>query len=169
MRHSPAEQAAMNQLLAIRAFARVAETESFTKAADSLQMPKTSVSKLVADLEQHLGVKLLTRTTRRVVVTPDGASYYRQTERLMRELDDIDTSLSGSNRKPRGTVRVSLGSSLASSVVIPALPDFCRRYPDIHIDLEVSDQHVDLVGENVDCALRGGPTSDQSVVARLLG
>lgn len=159
----------MNQLLAMRAFARVVETASFTKAADSLQMPKTSVSKLVGELEQHLGVKLLTRTTRRVVVTPEGMSYYQQTERLLRELDDVDTSLSGSGKKPRGTIRVSLGSSLASSIVIPALADFCQRYPDIHIDLGVGDRHVDLVGENIDCALRGGPMDDESVVARPLG
>jgi DNA-binding transcriptional LysR family regulator len=159
----------MNQLLAIRAFARVVETESITRAADSLDMPKTSVSKLVGQLEKHLGVKLLARTTRRVAVTPDGALYYRQTERLLRELDDLDSSLAGSSKKPSGIVRTSLGSSLASCIVLPALPAFFERFPDIQVELAITDRHSDLVGENMDCAIRGGPMTDESMVARLLG
>ncbi|QNP40591.1 LysR family transcriptional regulator [Lysobacter solisilvae (ex Woo and Kim 2020)] len=159
----------MNQLLAIRAFARVVETGSFTRAADSLHMPKTSVSKLVDELETHLGVKLLTRTTRRVAVTSEGSMYYGQTERLVRELEDIDTSLAGSHKQPQGIVRVTLGSSLASCVVLPALPAFLDRHPGIQVELDVTDRHVDLVAENVDCAIRGGRMTDETVVARLLG
>lgn len=159
----------MNQLLAIRAFTRVVETGSFTKAADSLHMPKTSISKLVDDLETHLGVKLLTRTTRRVAVTSEGATYYQLTERLVRELEDIDTSLAGSHKQPQGIVRVTLGSSLASYVVLPALPTFLDCYPGIQIELDVTDRHVDLVAENVDCAIRGGRMTDETVAARMLG
>lgn len=159
----------MNQLLAIRAFARVVETGSFTKAADSIGLPKASVSKLVQDLEAHLGAKLLSRTTRRLTVTADGQAYYERTARLVRELEDIDTEFAGEHVRPRGSVRVDVGGTLATRVIIPALPEFCARYPDVHIELGVTDRSVDLVGDNVDCAIRGGPLPDQSVVARALG
>ena len=135
----------MDQLLAIRAFARVVEAGSFTKAADSLDMPNATLTKLVQSLEAHLRVKLLQRTTRRVSVTPEGAAYYEKTMRLLKELDDVDTSFSATQSRPRGHLRIDAGSSLASLVLIPALPEFFARYPDIHIDVGVSDRHVDLV------------------------
>ncbi|MES2102455.1 MAG: LysR family transcriptional regulator [Pseudomonadota bacterium] len=159
----------MDQLLAIRAFARVVEAGTFTKAADSLQMPNATVTKLIQSLEAHLGVKLLQRTTRRVTVTPDGAAYYEKTARIMKELGDIDTSFGSAQSKPRGHLRVDAGSSLASLVIIPALPDFIARYPDIQLDLGVSDRHVDLIGDNVDCVIRGGALTDMSLVARQIG
>jgi DNA-binding transcriptional LysR family regulator len=159
----------MNQLLAIRVFARVVETGSFTKAADSLDLPKTSVSKLIRELESHLGVRLLQRTTRRLTVTADGASYYQLTNRLMHQLEDIDQGFSKAQGLPRGQIRVDIGGSTATLIVIPALPDFLARYPDIQIDLGVSDRPVDLVSERVDCVIRGGPLIEQSLAARRLG
>lgn len=159
----------MDQFLAIRVFARVVEAGTFTRAADSLTMPKATVTKLVQGLEAHLRVKLLQRTTRRVTVTPEGASYYERTARLLRELDDIDTSFSSAQVSPRGHLRIDTGSSLARLVIIPALPEFHRRYPDIQIDLGVSDRHVDLISENVDCVIRGGELTDLSLVARQIG
>ncbi|MES2072579.1 MAG: LysR family transcriptional regulator [Pseudomonadota bacterium] len=159
----------MDQLLAIRAFARVVEAGTFTKAADSLQMPNATVTKLIQSLETHLGVKLLQRTTRRVSVTPDGAAYYEKTARILKELGDIDTSFGTAQSKPHGHLRIDTGSSLASLVIIPALPEFLARYPDIRIDLGVSDRHVDLVSDNVDCVLRGGQLTDLSLIARQIG
>jgi DNA-binding transcriptional LysR family regulator len=159
----------MNQLQAIRAFARVVEAGTFTKAADSLQMPHATVSKLIQTLEAHLGVKLLLRTTRRVTVTADGAAYYQKTVPLPQELDDIDTGFRAAQNKPRGHLRVDIGASLASLVIIPALPDFLARYPDIRIDFGVSDRHVDLISDNVDCVIRGGVLTDLSLVARQIG
>lgn len=159
----------MNQLLAIRVFARVVETGSFTKAADSLDLPKTSVSKLIRELESHLGVRLLQRTTRRLTVTADGTSYYQLTNRLMHQLEDIDQGFSKAQGLPRGKIRVDIGGSTATLLVIPALPDFLARYPDIQIDLGVSDRPVDLVSERVDCVIRGGPLSEQSLAVRRLG
>src|SRR5476649_2241571 len=138
----------MNQLLAIRAFARVVEAGSFTRAADTLEMPNASLSKLVQELEAHLGVRLLQRTTRRVSVTPDGQLYYEKTALLLRSL---------------------VGGSTAREVLVPALPDFLARYPDIRIDLGVSDRAVDMVGDNVDCVIRGGPLDNSSLVARAIG
>ncbi|GGC67133.1 LysR family transcriptional regulator [Undibacterium terreum] len=159
----------MDQLLAIRAFARVVEAGTFTKAADSLQMPNATITKLIQSLETHLGVKLLQRTTRRVTVTPDGAAYYEKTARVLKELGDIDSSFGTAQAKPHGHLRVDAGSSVASLIVIPALPDFVQRYPDIQLDLGVSDRHVDLISDNVDCVIRGGVLTDMSLVARQIG
>jgi LysR family transcriptional regulator for bpeEF and oprC len=159
----------MDQLLAIRVFARVVESGSFTRASDSLEMPKATVTKLVQALERHLRVKLLQRTTRQVSVTAEGSSYYEKTMRLLKELDDVDTSFSAAQRRPSGHLRVDMGSSAANLVVVPALPEFFARYPDIRIDISVSDRHVDMIGDNVDCAIRGGALTDPSIVSRQIG
>lgn len=159
----------MDQLLAIRVFARVVEAGAFSRAADSLDMPLATVSKLVRSLEQHLGVRLLQRTTRRVSITPEGAAYYERSSRVLKELEDIDSSFSSAHQRPRGRLRIDIGSSTASCVLIPALPDFIALYPDIRIDLGVSDRRVDLIGENVDCVVRGGNADELSLIARPLG
>jgi len=159
----------MNQLLAIRVFARVVEAGSFVKAADSLEMPKATVSKLIQDLETFLHVRLLQRTTRNVTVTDDGARYYEQTARVIRDLEEIDGGFQSALFNPRGTLRVNIGSSVATALVIPALPEFFARYPDIKIDLGVSDRNIDLISDNVDCVIRGGAIREQSLSARLLG
>ncbi|MFJ2685764.1 LysR substrate-binding domain-containing protein [Pseudomonas sp. NPDC087342] len=159
----------MNQLLAMRVFARVVQAGSFTKAADSLSLPKTSVSKLVAELEEHLGVRLLQRTTRRLTVTADGMSYYERAMQLMVELDDLDNSFACAQGQSRGKVRVDVGGSVATLLIIPALPDFYARYPNIQIEMGVSDRQVDLISENVDCVIRGGPLDELSMAARPLG
>jgi len=159
----------MDQLLAMRAFARVVEAGTFTKAAESMDMPNATLTKLVQALEAHLGVKLLQRTTRRVTVTPDGARYYEQTGRLLKELDDIDAGFSAAQHKPRGHLRIDCGGSVATMLLLPALPGFLAQYPDIRIDLGVSDRNVDLIGDNVDCVIRGGALADSSMVGRRIG
>lgn len=159
----------MDQLLAIRAFARVVEAGSFTRAADSLDMPIATVSKLVRELEAHLGVSLLQRTTRRVTVTSEGQEYHAKSGRVLRELEDIDGSFNMARGKPRGHLRVDVGGSTARDVLIPMLPEFVSRYPDIRIDLSVSDRSVDLIGDNVDCVIRGGALESSSLIARRLG
>ncbi|KQV79131.1 LysR family transcriptional regulator [Massilia sp. Root351] len=159
----------MDQLQAIRAFARVVEAGSFTKAADTLGMPNATLTKAVQALEAHLRIKLLQRTTRRVSVTPEGGQYYEKTQRLLKELDDVDASFSAAQSRPRGHLRVDLGSSTASLVLLPALPAFLARYPDIRIDLGVSDKHVNLIGDNVDCVIRGGELTDLSLIGRQVG
>lgn len=159
----------MDRFDAMQAFARVVEAGSFTKAAETLHMSKTSVTQLVQQLEARLRVKLLNRTTRKVNVTADGAVYYERVVRLLAELDDAETSLSGASAVPRGRLRVDVPSPLASMILVPALPDFHARYPDIQIDMGVSDRIVDLIDENVDCVVRGGELSDQSLMARRVG
>jgi LysR family transcriptional regulator for bpeEF and oprC len=159
----------MNHFLAIKCYARVVETGSFTRAAESLGLPKTSVSKLVSDLEAHLGVRLLQRTTRQVSVTADGAAYYDGTTRLIRELEDFDQGFSGAHVAPRGKIRVDVGGTPGRAIIVPALPHFFARYPEVQIDLGVGDRPVDLLDENVDCVIRGGVLTHQSVASRLLG
>ena len=160
---------AMDRFDAMQAFVRVVESGSFTKAADTLRVSKTTVTQLVQQLEARLRVKLLHRTTRRVQVTADGAAYYERAVRLLADLDDAETSLSSAAAAPRGRLRVDVPSPLARLILVPALPDFHARYPDIQLDLGVSDRMVDLIGDNVDCVVRGGEIRDQSLVARRVG
>ena len=155
----------MDQLAAMRAFVRVVEAGTFRQAAESMRIPKPTITKLIQGLETHVSTKLLNRTTRRVTVTPDGAAYYERVVRLLGELDELDGSMALSQAHAKGRLRVDVGSSLAVLVIIPALPDFYARYPDIQIDLGVTDRPVDLIGENVDCVIRGGTLSDQSLIA----
>ena len=159
----------MDQIQAMRVFARVVEAGTFTKAAESLALPKGTVTKLVQQLESRLKVRLLNRTTRRVTVTPDGAAYYERTSRLLNDLDDIEASMSNAQASPSGRLRVDVGTSVARLIIIPALHDFYARFPDIQLDLGVSDRPVDLISDNVDCVIRGGDLLEQSLVARRIG
>ncbi|MFN4119069.1 LysR family transcriptional regulator [Acidovorax sp.] len=159
----------MDRFDAMLAFARVVETGSFTKAALTLHMSRTTATQLVQQLEARLRVKLLHRTTRRVQVTADGAAYYERVVRLLAELDDAETSLASASTAPRGRLRVDVPSPLARLVLIPALPAFHAQYPEILLHLGVSDRPVDLIGDNVDCVVRGGTLTNPALVARHVG
>jgi DNA-binding transcriptional LysR family regulator len=159
----------MDQLAAMRAFSRVVEVGTFTRAAELLGMPKPTLSKLIQGLEAHLRTKLLNRTTRRVTVTADGAAYYDRVVRILADLDELDSNMTLSQASPKGRLRIDISASLALLILIPALPQFHARYPDIQIDLGVTDRPVDLVGENVDCVVRAGEITDQSLIARRIG
>jgi len=159
----------MDKLSAMQAFVRVVEAGTFTRAADNLGLPKPTVTRLVQSLEAQLDTLLLNRTTRRVTVTQDGAAYYDRAVRLLSEIDELESSMSRAKVSPRGRLRIDVGSTVGQMLLIPNLPDFYARYPHIQIDLGVSDRPVDLIGENVDCVLRGGDLTDQSLVARRIG
>ncbi|QRM57970.1 LysR family transcriptional regulator [Sinorhizobium sp. BG8] len=156
----------MDQLSAMRVFVRVVETGNFSRAATALDMPKTTVTNLIQGLEAHLRTTLLNRTTRRVMVTTDGALYYERASQILSEIEELDGSLSNSQAQPSGRLRVEMAGAFADLIVIPALCDFHTRYPQITIDLGVGDRLVDYIAENVDCALRGGTPADQSLIAR---
>lgn len=158
----------MDRIEAMQAFVRVVETASFTRAAETLGTSRTRVTQLVQQLEAHLRVKLLHRTTRKVNATADGAAYYARAVRLLADLEDAETSLSAASTAPRGRLRVDVPAPFASLVLVPALPDFHARYPDIQLDLGASDRKVDLIDENVDCVVRGGEIADVSLRARHL-
>lgn len=159
----------MDKFAAMLAFVRVVEAGNFTRAADTLQLPKPTVTRSIQMLEAHLQTKLLNRTTRRVTVTPDGAAYYDRAMRVLSEVEELESSMSRAKANPRGKLRIDVGASLGRLVLIPALPEFLAKYPDIQIDLGVSDRPVDLISENVDCVLRGGELIDQSLIARRIG
>lgn len=159
----------MDRFDALQAFVRVVEAGSFTKAAQTLHMSKTTVTQLVQQLEARLRVKLLNRTTRQVRVTADGAAYYERVASLLADLEDADAGLSSALAVPSGRLRVDVSSPLACLILIPALPAFHAHYPEIQIDMGVSDRLVDLIGDNVDCVLRGGELSDSSLMARRVG
>lgn len=159
----------MDRFDAMRAFVRVVEAGSFTKAAATLHMSRTTVTQLVQQLEARLRLKLLNRTTRRVNVTADGAVYYERVVRVLAEIDEIETSLPNAASAPRGRLRVDVPSPFATLVLVPALPQFHARFPEIEFDMGVSDRNVDLIGENVDCVVRGGVIADASLVARPIG
>ena len=159
----------MDRFDAMVAFARVVETRSFTQAAQTLHMSKTTVTQLVQQLEARLRVRLLNRTTRKVNVTAEGAAYYERVVRLLGDLDDAETSLTSASSAPRGRLRVDVPSPLARMVLVPAFAAFHARYPDIQLHMGVSDRVVDLIDENVDCVVRGGEPGDASLVARHVG
>jgi len=156
----------MDHLLAIKVFCRVVEAGTFSRAADLLDMPKSTVTKLVQELEAHLRLKLLHRTTRRVTVTMEGAAYYERTTKLLHELDDIESNISNEQSTPRGRLKVDMASAIANFILLPALPSFMQQYPDIQLELGVSDTNVDLLTDNIDCVIRGGELNDTSLIAK---
>lgn len=159
----------MDQLSAMRAFIKVVEAGTFSRAAELLDTPKPTVTKQIQQLEAHLRTKLLNRTTRRVTVTMDGAAYYDRALRLLGDIEELDASMTLAQARPSGRLRVDCSSALATSVIIPALHGFHARFPDIQLDLGLSDRPADLIGENLDCAVRAGEITDQSLIARRIG
>ena len=156
----------MDHLLAIKVFCRVVEAGTFSRAADLLDIPKSTVTKLVQELEAHLQLKLLHRTTRRVTVTMEGAAYYERTNKLLNELEDIESNISNEQRTPRGRLKVDMASAIANFILLPALPTFIQQYPEIQLELGVSDTNIDLLSDNVDCVIRGGELSDTTLIAK---
>jgi LysR family transcriptional regulator for bpeEF and oprC len=159
----------MDRLQAMTVFVRVVDCGGFTRAAEVLRMPKATVTTLVQQLEAHLGVKLLNRTTRRVNVTPDGAAYYERCARILAEVDDTETALRRTNGAVGGRLRVDVPATFGRRVLMPALPDFVARYPDVRLEVGCGDRPVDLIEEGVDCVVRGGDPGDESLVARRVG
>ncbi len=159
----------MNKLQAMEVFVQVVDAGSFTRAAEMLQMPKATVSTLVQSLEAALSAKLLHRTTRQVTVTTDGAAYYERCLRILSDVRDAEESLSRTRLSPSGRLRVDVPTGVSSEILVPALPAFFERYPDIMLELGSSDRPVDLVEEGVDCAVRGGALGDTSLIARRVG
>ena len=158
----------MDRFDAMKAFVRVVETGSFTRAAATLHMSRTTVTQLVQQLEARLRLKLLNRTTRKVNVTADGAAYYERIVQVLDTLEEIETSLPHAAALPRGQLRVDVPSPFAALLLVPALPTFHASYPDIVLDMGASDRMVDVIADNVDCVIRGGDITDQSLMARKL-
>ncbi len=159
----------MDRFLAMAVFAQVVDSGGFTRAAEALRMPKATVTTLVQNLEAHLGVKLLNRTTRRVEVTQDGAAYYERCTRILAEVQETESALSSARASPQGRLRVDVSVAFGRRVLMPALPAFLERYPGIRIEVGCTDRPVDLLEEGVDCVVRAGELPDSSLVARRIG
>jgi LysR family transcriptional regulator for bpeEF and oprC len=158
----------MDRFDTMRAFTRVVELHSFTKAALSLNIPKATLSAQVAALEKRLNIKLLHRTTRNVNVTTDGKIYYERALRVLSDLEEAESSLSQLHVSYKGRLRVDVSATIAKEIILPALNEFIRKYPEIDLELGCTDRTVDLLEEGIDCAIRGGMPIDESLVARKL-
>ncbi|HEV7317301.1 MAG TPA: LysR family transcriptional regulator [Ensifer sp.] len=159
----------MDRIELFRIFTRVVESASFTRAADTLGLPRSSVSAAVQTLETRLGTRLLHRTTRKVAPTQDGAAFYERCLRLILDMDEAENLFRRGATGPTGRLRVDLPSRIGRLIVAPALPEFLARYPGIDIDLGMTDRAVHLIEESVDCALRVGPLADSGLIARPFG
>ncbi|MDR0251899.1 MAG: LysR family transcriptional regulator [Brucellaceae bacterium] len=158
----------MDRIDLFRIFTRVVDTTSFTRAADLLGLPRSSVSAAVAELEGRVGARLLHRTTRKVSPTHDGLAFY---ERCLRVIADVEETegLFRQSAKPAGTLRIDVPGRIGRLILAPALPAFLEEYPDINVTLGVTDRAVDLIGEGVDCVLRVGSLADSGLIARSIG
>lgn len=159
----------MDYFMAVQAFNRIVETGSFVKAAAQMNQHPNVITKLVQALEAHLRVKLLNRTTRRVTLTSEGSVYYERMSRVLDQWLEVESDIAVTHADPRGKIRVDMGTTIATMLVIPALPDFHARYPHVQIDIGASDRTADLASEGIDCVIRGGDLRDSSLIARRLG
>jgi DNA-binding transcriptional LysR family regulator len=158
----------MNRIEAMHIFVRVAELASFTKAADSLGLPKASTSTAVQQLEAQLGTQLLHRTTRKVQMTQDGQRFYERCKDLLADMDELTSMFQQAPQLISGRLRVDMTGSIAKRVV-PHLPQFLREHPQIQVELSCTDRRVDVVGEGFDCVVRVGALEDSSLIVRPLG
>ncbi|WP_233805080.1 LysR family transcriptional regulator [Paraburkholderia sp. HP33-1] len=159
----------MDRLQAMQVFTRVVDTNSFTRAAETLDLPRASVTTIIQNLEAFLGTRLMHRTTRRLSLTPDGAAYYERCVRILADVEETEASFQSGNKKPHGKLRIDMPGSIGRLLVIPALCEFHTRYPDIDLQLGLTDRPVDLLQEGVDCVVRVGALQDSSLVARRIG
>lgn len=159
----------MDRFLAMTIFARVVEKKSFVRAAESLDLSPAAVTGHVKALERRLNSKLLQRTTRRLALTEEGAVYYEQCRRILAQVDEADSMLAAQRRSPKGTLRVLTPALLGTLVIIPHMPAFLDRYPDLRVEFQLSPQAPDFVAQNIDVALQLAMQPDPRVVFRPFG
>jgi DNA-binding transcriptional LysR family regulator len=158
----------MESTLAMSAFVRAVERNGFSQAARDLGVTPSAISKLVTRLERKLGVVLLRRTTRKLALTPEGEVYFERAQRIVEAINDAEAEVMRFGERPRGKLRLNVGTAFGTYVLVPALPEFLARYPEIELELALTDQIVDLIDVGADLAIRLGPLSDTHLVARRL-
>ena len=156
----------MDQLQAMRVFARVAELGSFARAAGTLDLSRAMASSYVAQLEKHLGTRLLHRTTRKVSVSPQGAVYLEQCRRILAEIEAADDQLRLARDRPQGRLRVDVPVAFGKYLLLPAIPQFTQRYPEISLEVRFNDRYVDMQAEGVDVAVRVGNLRSSELIAK---
>jgi len=159
----------MDRFQAMQVFTRVVEVNSFTQAAESLGMPRATVTTTIQALERRLKVRLLNRTTRKVSLTPDGAAYYERCLRILADVEEAEASFVDGGRGPAGRLRIDVPPSIGRLILVPMLCDFRTRYPGIELVIGMTDRPVDMVQEAVDCVIRIGELKDPNMVARRIG
>jgi len=159
----------MDRIDLFRVFARVVECANFTRAADTLGMPRSSVSAAIQELENRVGTRLLNRTTRKVTTTQDGAAFYERCLRLISDVEETENLFRSADFASAGTLRVDMPGRIGRLIVVPALPAFLDAYPLINVEIGTTDRAVDLVEERIDCALRVGALNESELIARPIG
>ncbi len=159
----------MDRFQAMQVFTRVVDVNSFSLAAETLGLPRATVSTTIQNLEKLLHTKLLNRTTRRISLTDDGAAYYDRCVRILAEVEEAEQSMRDVTQKPGGRLRIDVPGIIGRNILIPFLCSFHHRYPDITIMMGMGDRPVDLVQEGVDCVIRIGEITDNNMVARRIG
>ncbi|MGJ8711032.1 LysR family transcriptional regulator [Pantoea agglomerans] len=159
----------MDKIYAMQVFVRVAEMGSFTRAAESLGVPKGSVSRQIQALENQMATRLLHRTTRRVQLTQDGLVYYDRCLDLLSMIDDMDSLFQHEPASLSGKLRIDMSVAMATSFILPRLPEFLQHYPGVEIELSSSDRQVDVIREGFDCVIRVGELKDSGLIARKIG
>jgi DNA-binding transcriptional LysR family regulator len=162
-------QIGLDRLTGLIAFARTASLGSYTAAARDLSVSPSAISKSVQRLEEHFGLKLFTRTTRSLTLTPEGRDLYERALRILREVEDIDQAAVASRAEPSGTLKITAPLPIGLNILAPALPRFRQRYPKLSVDLRLGDHHSDIIEQGIDVAIRVGNLSDSRLVSRPLG
>jgi LysR family transcriptional regulator for bpeEF and oprC len=159
----------MDKLQAMTTFVRVVEAQSFSKAAQTLSMPRSSVTTVIKNLEAHLGTPLLRRSTRTLSLTDAGARYFASCQAILSDIAKAEIELSFDATTPRGRVRADMPGVIARAIVLPRLREFEKRFPGIDLVLGLSDRPADLIYDGIDCVIRTGELTDSTLVARRLG
>lgn len=160
----------MDRLKAMQTFVRIVEANSYTKAAETLDLPRAALTATIQKLEAYLGTQLLQRTTRTLSLTSDGAAYFRHCLAILAAVDEAEAPFRTSDgTPPQGRLRVELGGAVGRNVVLPRLGEFCRAYPDVELVLGLSERLTDLVSEGIDCAVRVGELQDSALIGRQIG
>lgn len=159
----------MDRIDLFRIFTRVVECSSFTRAAATLGLPRSSVSAAVIELEDRVGARLLHRTTRQVSPTQDGTAFYERCLSLIADVEETEGLFRYAASKPSGRLKIDVPGRIGRLIVIPALPAFLEQYPEINVELGVTDRAVNLIEDSVDCVLRVGPLADSGLIARTIG
>ena len=160
----------MDKIKAMQTFVRIVEANSFSKAAETLNLPRAALTATLQKLEAYLGTQLLQRTTRRLSLTPEGADYFRHCIAILKAVDTAELAFRGPEaKKPRGLLRINLPNTVGRRLVVPHLAQFHTAYPDVQLQLSLTDRLVDLTQEGIDCALRVGDLQDSAFIGRQIG
>ena len=162
------EPITLDRLTGIVAFSRAASYGSFRAAAQSLSVSPSAISKTIQRLEQQLGLRLFTRTTRSLVLTPEGRDLQERAQHLLRAAEDVVQSAAAARSEPAGILKIAAPMPIGTRLLASALPEFRRRHPKLHIDLRLNDRFVNLVEEGIDVAIRIGQQDDPNLISRRL-